>query len=254
MRATRRTLLLVLASVTLSMAVVPVAPAHATTTACSSILPNATVSAPSDIVAWRAGLETRTPVYSRLPRNKLRPTRWVSPTDAPWLLVVGRARAADHRCWIRVRLPWRPNNAAGWLNAANVLLQRTPWRIAISTSHRTLTLFKAGRTVRTIRVVVGKPSTPTPDGLFAIAWAIRWHPNDFLGSWVLTLSAHSNVLRAFDGGDGTVGIHGRGGTSLEDPLGSALSHGCIRLANDSIDWLVHSVGRGQLSGTPVQIS
>ena len=99
----------------------------------------------------------------------------------------------------------------------------------------------------------GKPSTPTPTGLFAIAWAIPWHPNDFLGSWVLELTAHSNVLQQFDGGDGTVGIHGRGGASLLDPLGSAASHGCIRLANDSIDWLVHTVGEGWLPGTPVQV-
>ena len=254
MLATRRTLLVVLASLTLSVAAVAVATAHATTTACSSLLGNTIVRAPSHTVAWRAGLETRTAVYSQLPGKKLRPDRWVSPSDAPWLLVVGRTRAADHRCFIRVRLPWRPNDAAGWLDAANVLLRQTPWRIAVSNTNRTLTLFHAGATVRTIRVVVGKPSTPTPDGLFAIAWAIPWHPNDFLGSWVLTLSAHSNVLQAFDGGDGNVGIHGRGGASLLDPLGSARSHGCIRLANDSIDWLVHTVGRDQLPGTPVQIT
>jgi lipoprotein-anchoring transpeptidase ErfK/SrfK len=90
--------------------------------------------------------------------------------------------------------------------------------------------------------------------LFAIAWAIPWHPNDFLGSWVLELTAHSDVLQQFDGGDGTVGIHGRGGASLLDPLGSAASHGCIRLANDSIDWLVQTVGQGSLPGTPVQVS
>jgi hypothetical protein len=77
---------------------------------------------------------------------------------------------------------------------------------------------------------------------------------DFLDSWVLTLSAHSNVLQAFDGGDANVGIHGRGGSSLLDPLGSARSHGCIRLANNSIDWLVHTIGRNQVPGTPIQIN
>lgn len=133
-------------------------------------------------------------------------------------------------------------------------MEQTPWRIEASTARRTLTLFKAGKPVRTIRVVVGKPSTPTPTGLFAVARAIRWHPNDFLGSWVLELTAHSNVLQRFDGGDGTVGIHGRGGASLLDPLGSAASHGCIRLANDSIDWLVKTIGQHRLPGTPVNVS
>jgi lipoprotein-anchoring transpeptidase ErfK/SrfK len=252
MRATRWTLLVVLAS--LGVPVVPAATAHGSPTACSRLLGNAIVGAPSTTVAWRARLETRTAVYSRLPGKTPRPTAWVTPSDAPWLLVVGRTRAADDRCWIRVRLPWRPNNATGWLNGESVLLGQTPWRIVVSNPHRTLTLFHAGATVRTIHVVVGKPSTPTPDGLFAIAWAIPWHSTDFLGSWVLTLSAHSSVLQAFDGGDGNVGIHGRGGASLLDPLGSARSHGCIRLANNSIDWLVHTIGRAQLPGTPVQIN
>jgi lipoprotein-anchoring transpeptidase ErfK/SrfK len=61
------------------------------------------------------------------------------------------------------------------------------------------------------------------------------------------------VLQRFDGGDGTVGIHGRGGASLVDPLGSARSHGCIRLANDAVDWLVRRIGVSRLPGTPVDI-
>jgi lipoprotein-anchoring transpeptidase ErfK/SrfK len=158
------------------------------------------------------------------------------------LLVLGRPRAQDNRCWLQVRLPWRPNSAAGWINSKLVVVEKTKWRIEVSTSRRTLTLLEAGRLVRTISVVVGKPSTPTPSGLFAVAWAVRWNPSDFLGSWVL------------DGGNGLVGIHGRGGASLLDPLGTAASHGCIRLANDSIDWLVHTVGQSRLPGTPVQVS
>jgi lipoprotein-anchoring transpeptidase ErfK/SrfK len=155
---------------------------------------------------------------------------------------------------VRVRLPWQPNGAAGWINANNVALQQTRGRMAVSTTHRRLTLFRAGSAVRTVPVVVGKPSTPTPVGLFAVLWAIPWHPRDFLGSWVLELAAHSDVLQHFDGGDGTVGIHGRGGASLLDPLGSARSPGCIRLSNDAIDWLVHTIGATRLPGTLVQIS
>ena len=140
------------------------------------------------------------------------------------------------------------------MNTKNVVLEKTPWRIEISTEQRTLTLLRAGVPVRTVSVVVGKPSTPTPPGLFAIVWAIPWNPNAFLGSWALELTAHSDVLQHFDGGDGTIGIHGRGGASLQDPLGTADSHGCIRLANDAIDWLVDTVREAQLPGTPVQIS
>jgi lipoprotein-anchoring transpeptidase ErfK/SrfK len=181
-------------------------------------------------------------------------TDWVGPTDAAWLLVTARPRAARGRCWMQVRLPRRPNGSAGWISADKITPQPTPWRIVISTARRTLTVFRAGKVVRTVSVVVGKPSTPTPDGLFAVWWAIPWHPDDFLGSWVLDLTAHSDALQQFDGGDGTVAIHGRGGASLQDPLGTAASHGCIRLSNATIDWLVRTIGPSRLPGTPVQIN
>jgi L,D-transpeptidase catalytic domain len=245
---------LVVALVVLASAVVlPVDNGGAAGSACTNVRALTSVAGPTRTVSWRARIDARTAVFDRLAGTTLRPSRWVSPTDALWLLVLARARLADDRCWLQLRLPWRPNDAAGWVNADDVFVQRTPWRVQVSTARRTLTLFRSGTAVRTFTVVVGKPSTPTPRGVFAIVWAIPWSPNAFLGSWVLELTAHSDVLRQFDGGDGTVGIHGRGGASLLDPLGSARSHGCIRLANDAIDWLVNTVGESQLPGTPVQI-
>jgi len=241
-------------AVVASVVVLPVGNAQARGSTCSNVLGRASVSGQTHTVAWRAGIEGSTAVFYRLPGQSVRPSRWLAPTDALWLLVVARPRVADDRCWLLLRLPWRPNDATGWVNAGNVVLARTPWRIEVSTARRTLTLVRAGAAIRTVSVVVGKPSTPTPVGLFAIVWAIPWNPNDFLGSWVLELTGHSDVLQQFDGGDGTVGIHGRGGASLLDPLGSARSHGCVRLANDAIDWLVATVGESQLPGTPVQIS
>jgi lipoprotein-anchoring transpeptidase ErfK/SrfK len=134
-----------------------------------------------------------------------------------------------------------------------VILRPTPWRIVVSTADRSLSVYRRGRLVRRVQVVVGKPSTPTPVGLFSIIGAWPDPPGAFLGSWILALTAHSDALQQFDGGDGTVGIHGRGGASLLDPLGSAASHGCIRVDNSSIDWLVATVGSGSLPGIPVQV-
>jgi hypothetical protein len=250
----RRRILVVVWSLIASALVLPVGNAQAKDSVCAHVLGGASVRGPAHAVAWRAEIEGRTAVFDRPPGKSLRPARWVAPTDAPWLLILARPHAAHGRCWVRVRLPWRPNDAAGCVNATKVFIEQTRWRIEVSTARRTLTLYRAGAPIRTLSVVVGKPSTPTPLGLFAVAWAIPWHPDDFLGSWVLELTAHSDVLQQFDGGDGTVGIHGRGGASLLDPLGSALSHGCIRLANDSIDWLVRTIGRNRLPGTPVQVS
>jgi L,D-transpeptidase catalytic domain len=250
----RRMFILVVCVVAAWVTVLPIGRARASASVCSRVLGDARVAGPTSTVALKVGLQSRIGVFNQLPGKRLRPSTWVTPTNAPSLLVIARPQSADGRCWLRVRLPWRPNDAAGWVNASDVSIEKTPWRIVVSMARRTLTLYRAGRPIRTVSVVVGKPSTPTPLGLFAVVWTIPWHPTDFLGSWVLELTAHSDVLKQFDGGNGTVGIHGRGGASLLDPLGSARSHGCIRLANDSIDWLVATIGAARISGTPVQIS
>jgi lipoprotein-anchoring transpeptidase ErfK/SrfK len=105
--------------------------------------------------------------------------------------------------------------------------------------------------VRTSRAVVGKGSTPTPAGLAAIYERDpQPDPRAFLGPWALPLTALSNVLYNFGGGPGRVAIHGRAGTSLLDPLGSARSHGCIRIDNGPITWMAHHLP----AGTPVQIT
>ncbi len=111
----------------------------------------------------------------------------------------------------------------------------------------------AGKRVARAQAVIGTSGTPTPTGLLAVASVWRGDANDFLGSWVRPVTAHSQVLKTYDGGDGRVALHGRGGASLNDALGSAASHGCVRLANHDIARLVRRVGAAVLPGTPVRI-
>jgi len=174
-------------------------------------------------------------------------SRWGTPVA---LLVLASRVGPEGRTWLRVLLDQRPNGTAVWLNAEDALLSVDGWRIAVSLPTRQLTVYRTGLLVRTFAAVVGKPSTPTPTGLFAIAAELRQpDPKLFEGSWVLPLTAHSNVLTSFDGGDGQVALHGRGGASLLDPLGTARSHGCVRLANPAIDWIATHVPLG----TPVTV-
>jgi hypothetical protein len=154
---------------------------------------------------------------------------------------------------VKVRLPTRPNGGAGWIDSARLIIRPTSWRIWISLATRTVTVDHAGTAARRFKAVIGSRATPTPTGLFSILGVWRSEPDAFLGSWILALTAHSAVLREFDGGDGLIAVHGRGGSSLRDPLGSARSHGCIRLANAAIDWLVQTIGPAQLPGTPVSV-
>lgn len=211
------------------------------------------VGHPTAKLAWRAKLLKATATYNKLSQARLSRRSFLTGASSPWLLVLAAIRDRDGRCWLKVRLPRRPNRAAGWIDSGSVLLRPTTWRIDVSLATHTLTLDRAGVPRRRIRIVIGAPSTPTPTGIFAIIGAWPSPPNAFLGSWILALTAHSNALREFDGGHGRIGIHGRGGSSLRDPLGTSRSHGCIRLANTAIDWLVNTVGRAQLPGTPVWV-
>jgi lipoprotein-anchoring transpeptidase ErfK/SrfK len=174
----------------------------------------------------------------------------VRPGGGPTELLVLREQTVAGTEWLQVRLPSRPNTAAGWIDANVVQQSTTPWRIVVSTERRTLDAYWNGQEVRSFRVVVGSPRSPTPHGLFAVLERVSTgSTTDFFGTWVLTLTAHSNVYRHFDGGDGRVAIHGRGGASLAVPLGSAGSHGCVRLDNSAIDWLAAVA----VPGTPVEI-
>jgi lipoprotein-anchoring transpeptidase ErfK/SrfK len=175
---------------------------------------------------------------------------------APWnhgpvgLLVLARRTARDGQLWLQVRLPQRPNGAVAWIPANRTRLASTRWRIVVSVSRRTVALERAGKVVHSYRAVVGKPTTPTPKGLFAVSERISQpDPHGFYGPWVLLLTAYSNTLQHFDGGPGQISIHGRDGTSMRDPLGTARSHGCIRIDNVGIELLAQVA----VEGTPVAI-
>jgi lipoprotein-anchoring transpeptidase ErfK/SrfK len=139
---------------------------------------------------------------------------------------------------------------AVWILASRTVLARTRWQVRIDVSDRRVRLLRRGRVVHSFPAVVGAPATPTPLGRFAVAEMVRQpDPHGFLGPWALHLTAHSNVLEDFGGGPGTVGIHGRDGVSLLDPLGTAASHGCIRIDNAAIRLLA----RRLIPGAPVTI-
>ncbi|MFT3865074.1 MAG: L,D-transpeptidase family protein [Solirubrobacterales bacterium] len=171
-------------------------------------------------------------------------------TGQPQVLLVLGSAAVGGREWLRVLLPIRPVGASGWIPRDDVVLGSTPYWVTVDRSARTVTVYRRGRRVRVARAVVGKHSTPTPAGLAAIYERDRQpNPREFLGPWALPLTALSNVLYNFGGGPGRVAIHGRGGASLLDPLGSARSHGCIRIDNGPVTWMARHLP----VGTPVQI-
>ena len=148
-------------------------------------------------------------------------------------------------------LPIRPNHTTGWIPRDNVTLLSTRYWTTVDKRARTVTIYRNGKLVERFRAVIGKPATPTPDGLAAIYERDpQPDPHGFLGPWALPLTIFSNVLFNFGGGPGRVAIHGRDGASLSDPLGSARTHGCIRIDNGPIDWMAARLPQG----APVQIT
>jgi lipoprotein-anchoring transpeptidase ErfK/SrfK len=163
------------------------------------------------------------------------------------LPVVGHATGPGGVRWLAVMLPGRPDGSTGWIAQRGTRKLTTGWRILVDLAARSVRVYRNGRTVRTFEAVVGKPSTPTPTGQFFVEETVQMNPGQAGGPFALALSARSNVLQEFEGGPGQIGIHGR--NELGGTLGQAESHGCIRLATPSIDWLAALIG----PGTPVTI-
>jgi lipoprotein-anchoring transpeptidase ErfK/SrfK len=163
------------------------------------------------------------------------------------LPVIGHATGAGGIRWLHVMLPGRPNGSSGWVAQQGTRKLVTSWHIVVNLGRRRVTAYRAGRAVRAFRAVVGKPSTPTPSGNFFVEETLRMSPGEPGGPFALATSARSNVLQEFEGGPGQIALHGR--DNLGGTLGTAESHGCIRLDTVSIDWLVARLE----PGTPVTI-
>jgi hypothetical protein len=151
------------------------------------------------------------------------------------------------RSWLRVRLPGRalgsqPPPRIGWIRAAKTLLSTTPWHIVVYLGARQVAIYRDGRRLHSYPAIVGKPSTPTPTGEYFVEENVRMLPGQPGGPFALATSDRSNVLQEFDGGPGQIALHGL--DNLGGQLGTAESHGCIRLADSAITWLAARIGPG----------
>jgi lipoprotein-anchoring transpeptidase ErfK/SrfK len=149
--------------------------------------------------------------------------------------------------WLLVRLPGRPNGHTGWINEHATAISVTAWHLVVDLSARTVTVYHAGHSVKVVKAVVGKPSTPTPTGNFFVEETLALKGTDVGAPFALALSARSSVLQDFEGGPGQIALHGL--LNVGGVPGTAVSHGCVRLDNATMVWL-----SGRISpGTPVTI-
>jgi len=158
------------------------------------------------------------------------------------LPVIKRATGAGGLKWLRVMLPGRPNGSSGWIAQQGTRLLVNGWHLLVNLGARRVTVYRHGRALRRFSAVVGKPSTPTPTGSFFVEETLQMPSNEPGGPYALALSARSDALQEFEGGPGQIALHGR--DNLGGTLGAAESHGCVRLATSSIDWLAQRIGPG----------
>ena len=175
---------------------------------------------------------------------------FTNPTDADGAMVapvVFLARGAYDPAadWIQVFLPTRPNGSSGWIRADQVTVSTHTFRVRVELGAHRMQVFDGPDKVFDEPIGVGTGETPTPGGLFYIRSLIA-STNPVYGPYAYGLSGFSEVHESFNGGPGDIGIHG-----TDDPsaIGTDVSNGCIRLANDDISRLAPVLPYG----TPVEI-
>lgn len=159
------------------------------------------------------------------------------------LQVLGARRGTDGARWLEISVPGRPNGRAGWVPARRLQVRPAERTIVVDLSMRRLRLVERGRTRFATRVAVGRRGAETPTGLFYVTAAFM--PTErYLGAYAFETSAYSK-LTDWPGG-GVVGLHG---TTAPQLLGTAVSHGCVRMSNSAARVLRRLVD----AGTPVRI-
>jgi hypothetical protein len=202
--------------------------------------PDTTAPAPTATGTSVARANADTVSVLDAPRPDARVRQLAGTTDFGFrraLLVVGEDGA-----FLKVLLPERPNGSTGWVRAADVEVEHVDHEIRIDLGGRTLRWTEGGNVVLETPIAVGSKEYPTPTGRFFVTDLLdTGESGGAYGPYAVGLSAHSDVLTEFGGGDGQVGIHG---TNDPSSIGRPVSHGCVRVANDVISRLATTVPIG----------
>jgi lipoprotein-anchoring transpeptidase ErfK/SrfK len=160
------------------------------------------------------------------------------------LAVASRKSKVGKVAWYKITVPGRPNGRTGWVRAGHVSIRAVPWQVVVYRGSRLVQVWRGKDLVNTARVAIGAPGMETPTGLYFVT--VRFKPVQvpFLGSFAFETSAYSK-LSEWPGG-GVVGVHG---TTAPELLGQAVSHGCVRISNQTAEFLRDRIPLG----TPVRI-
>jgi hypothetical protein len=144
--------------------------------------------------------------------------------------------------WLGVLAPELGNKRIGWITAGDTAPGKVSRSLHIDVSSRTLRVAEGGRTVRRIKVAVGRPDAPTPTGRYAVTDKLPgadFHPA--YGCCVVALSARMpKIPPGWTGGD-RIAIHA---TTDLSAVGTAASNGCLRASTGEMRQLMREVPLG----------
>lgn len=165
------------------------------------------------------------------------------PLGGPLVLGVVGVRGS----WVKVTAEALPNGHYAWAEfGRDVAVRPIQWTLRASLSRRLLYVLRDGRIVRTMRVGIGAPDSPTPVGRFAVAEKLTGPFGPALGTRILVLTARQPRLPAGWNASITyyVAIHSGSGR------GSAVSAGCLHATKADMRYLMRTVPLG----TAIQVS
>jgi lipoprotein-anchoring transpeptidase ErfK/SrfK len=146
--------------------------------------------------------------------------------------------------WLGVVTTHLPNGRLGWVDRTEtrLALSRTRVSITVDLSARRLVVRRADRVLRRVTVAVGRPSSPTPTGRFAVTDKLSGSRfSAAYGCCILALSAHQpNLPAGWPGGD-RIAVHG---TNDPGSIGTAASAGCPRATDADLRYLLRTVPLG----------
>jgi hypothetical protein len=168
-----------------------------------------------------------------------------TPLGAPtWLWVL---RTTTNRRWGRVVLPLKPNGRSGWINLHGLRTVHTSTWIRASLRDRRIWLMHGSRPLGSFSAAIGAVTTPTPTGRFSVTDSLATgDPSGPFGWYAFGLSGHQPHLPPNWSGGDQLAIHG-----TDDPasIGTAASHGCLRVSPQALARLRPALHLG----TPVVI-
>ena len=161
---------------------------------------------------------------------------------SPTAFAVERSRDG----WAAVPTAFFENGKLAWLRLDPRKLEafKVFYEVRIDLSEFRAELVRRGKIVRSFPISIGMPEAPTPTGRFAVTDTFRGGLNAAYGCCAVALTARQTRLPSGWLGGDRIAIHGTSGV-----LGAAISHGCVRAADDDVSDLVDRLP----PGTPVTI-